>query len=130
MDLIVSPNQPYLLHPGNFDGFPTGCCVEAALCGVAVMATDALQQNPGYVDGESMLMLDAASEVSLAQQIEIRIRQILADPAVLTRIGQAGQVFTRELYAPERQIGERQRILRSVAQRLGLPVPMEENPLP
>ena len=77
-----------------------------------------------------MLMLDAASEVSLAQQIEIRIRQILADPAVLTRIGQAGQVFTRELYAPERQIGERQRILRSVAQRLGLPVPMEENPLP
>lgn len=49
---------------------------------------------------------------------------------MLTRIGQAGQVFTRELYAPERQIGERQRILRSVAQRLGLPVPMEENPLP
>ena len=122
MDLIISPNQPYLLHPGNFDGFPTGCCVEAALCGVAVMATDALGQNPGYVDGDSMLLLDTDADVSLAQQIETKVRQLCADVAALARIGQAGQALTRKLYAPERQIGQRQQILRSVAERLGLPV--------
>lgn len=130
MELIVSPNRPYLLHPGNFDGFPTGCCVEAALCGVAVMATDALGQNPGYVDGASMLLLDTNTDVSLAQQIETRIRQLYGDSAALGRIGQAGQVLTRQLYAPQRQIGQRQHILRGVAERLGLPVPTVENPAP
>ena len=123
MDLIVSPNQPYLLHPGNFDGFPTGCCVEASLCGVAIMATDALAQNPGYIDGESILMLDTTADISLARQIETRIRQMYADPVALARIGQAGQVLTRQWYAPEHQIGRRQHILRSVAEQLGLPVP-------
>lgn len=122
MDIIVSPNQPYLLHPGNFDGFPTGCCVEASLCGVAIMATDALAQNPGYVDGASIVLLDMAAETPLAQQIEARIRNLYASPAVLAHMGQAGQAITRRLYAPERQIGQRQAILRSVAAQLGLPV--------
>ena len=45
MDAILSPNVPFLLNPGAFDGFPTGCCIEAALCGVAVFCTDPLQQN-------------------------------------------------------------------------------------
>ena len=128
MDLIVSPNQPFLLHTGNFDGFPTGCCVEAALCGVAVMATDALRQNPGYVDGASMLLLDTNAPIPLAAQIETAIRRMRADPATLAAIGSAGQVLTRQLYAPERQIGQRQDILRSVATRLGLPVSTQKHP--
>jgi lipopolysaccharide transport system ATP-binding protein len=117
MNLIVSPNQPGLLHPGNFDGFPTGCCVEAALCGVAVMATDALQQNPGYVDGESIFLLDAAAS-PLAQQVESRLRHLASQPQTLKNVGQSGQALTRQRYAPERQIGERQRILSEVAAQL------------
>jgi lipopolysaccharide transport system ATP-binding protein len=130
MDIIVSPNQPFLLHSGNFDGFPTGCCVEAALCGVAVMATDALQQNPGYVDGATMLVLDTKAPTPLAAQIETAIRRMRADPAMLVSIGSAGQALTRQLYAPERQIGQRQHILRAVATRLGLPLSTVENPAP
>lgn len=45
IDLIVSPNLPFTLRPGKFDGFPTGCCVEAGLNGVAVCTTDELKQN-------------------------------------------------------------------------------------
>ena len=119
MDLIISASQPGLLHPGNFDGFPTGCCVEAALSGVAVMASDALQQNPGYVDGESMLLLTAAP-AGLARQIELGVRAIVAEPGRLAELARAGQARTREFYAPERQIGERQRILRALADQLGL----------
>ena len=122
MDLIVSPNQPYKLHPGNFDGFPTGGCVEASLCGVAVMATDALAQNPGYVDNESILLLDVAGAVPLVEQIEIQVRKFHANPATLAHIGRAGQTFTQRFYAPARQIGERQDILRNVATKLGLPM--------
>lgn len=120
MDLIVSPNRPQVLHPGNFDGFPTGCCVEAALCGVAVMATDTLAQNPGYTDNQSIFLLNVDG-ATLAQQIEHRIRAIATHPAVLQSVADQGQVLTRHLYAPQRQIGPRQQILRDVAARLGLP---------
>ncbi len=40
MDAILSPNVPFVLAPGAFDGFPTGCCIEAGLCGVPVLCTD------------------------------------------------------------------------------------------
>ncbi len=114
MDLIVSPNRPGLLHPGNFDGFPTGGCVEASLTGVAIMATDALAQNPGYVDGESIFLLDLAGQ-PLEHQIESRVRAILDEPGALERVARAGQALTGQLYAPQHQIGERQRVLREVA---------------
>ena len=112
MHLIISPNRPGLLHPGNFDGFPTGCCVEAALCGVAIMATDALQQNPGYVDGKSIYLLDDQPP-ALAEQIATRVRALVARPDLLRQVGLAGQALTRQLYHPSYQIGERQRILRT-----------------
>ncbi len=119
MDLIISASQPGLLHPGNFDGFPTGCCVEAALSGVAVMASDALQQNPGYIDGENMLLL-TAEPAGLALQIETKVRELVKAPQRLADLARAGQARTRELYSPARQIGERQRILLTIANQLGL----------
>jgi lipopolysaccharide transport system ATP-binding protein len=94
------------------------------------MATDALQQNPGYVDGATMLVLDTKAPTPLAAQIETAIRRMRADPAMLVSIGSAGQALTRQLYAPERQIGQRQHILRAVATRLGLPLSTVENPAP
>jgi glycosyltransferase involved in cell wall biosynthesis len=57
MDIILSPNRPFVLSPGSFDGFPTGCCVEAGLCGVAVFCTDPLQQNIKFQDGEEIAIV-------------------------------------------------------------------------
>jgi lipopolysaccharide transport system ATP-binding protein len=114
MDLIVSPNRPGQLHAGNFDGFPTGACVEAALCEVAIMATDALQQNPGYVDQQSILLLDHDG-LPLAEQIENALRHLAAHPEQLSQVANACQRLTRTLYAPERQIATRQAILRKAA---------------
>jgi lipopolysaccharide transport system ATP-binding protein len=111
MDLIISPNRPGLLHVGNFDGFPTGSCVEASLCEVALMTTDTLQQNPGYVDGQSIFMLDAEGTL-LPEQIERLVRDLHAHPDRLRQVATEGQRLTRTLYAPERQIGTRQDILR------------------
>jgi lipopolysaccharide transport system ATP-binding protein len=114
MDLIVSPNRPGQLHAGNFDGFPTGACVEAALCEVAIMATDALQQNPGYVDQQSIFLLDHDGE-PLPEQIERTIRHLAAHPEQLSQLANSCQRLTRTLYAPERQIATRQDILRKAA---------------
>ena len=122
MDIIVSPNRPGLLHAGNFDGFPTGACVEAALCQVAMVATDALQQNPGYTDKTSIFLLqhegqDAqdAQTVPVALQIEQVIRHLALHPELLSQVAKQGQLLTQNLYAPEKQIASRQDILRKAA---------------
>lgn len=115
-DLVVSPNKPWTLHPGNFDGFPTGSCVEASLCGVAMMATDALKQDPGYGAAQAMLIVEPDDAAALAQQVRV----LVADPAQLGRIARAGQALSRRLYAPEHQIGERTRVLEGAAAGVGL----------
>ncbi len=110
MDLIISPNRPGKLHNGNFDGFPTGACVEAALCGVAIMATDALNQNPGFIDNASIFMLEYDDE-SIPNQIAEKIRHLLVCPELLNRVANEGQDLSISLYSPESQIATRQAIL-------------------
>lgn len=124
-DIIVSPNRPGLLHAGNFDGFPTGACVEAALCQVAMVATDALQQNPGYTDQTSIFLLQHEEQdgldaqggqaVPVALQIEQVIRHLALHPELLSQVAKQGQLLTQKLYAPEKQIASRQDILRKAA---------------
>jgi lipopolysaccharide transport system ATP-binding protein len=113
-DIIVSPNRPGLLHAGNFDGFPTGACVEAALCQVAIVASDALQQNPGYKDQTSIFLLQDQQE-SWPQQIERVIRHLALQPDLLRKVAIEGQCVTQSLYSPEKQIASRQDILRKAA---------------
>ena len=74
--------------------------------------------------------LQGVTDISLAQQIAARVRQLHADPTALQCIGKAGQALTRQLYAPERQIGQRQHILRTVASQLGLPITTVGHPAP
>jgi len=57
MDIILSPNLPFKLHAGSFDGFPTGCCVEAGLSGVAVFCTDELQLNDYFKDRDELCII-------------------------------------------------------------------------
>lgn len=57
MDIMLSPNRPHILSKGAFDGFPTGCCIEAALCGVAVFCTDMLNQNIAFDDRKDIVII-------------------------------------------------------------------------
>lgn len=57
MDLILSPNAPFQLYEGGFDGFPTGCCIEAGMSGVAVFCTDPLSSNFAFEDGKELVIL-------------------------------------------------------------------------
>lgn len=107
VDVVVSPNRPFCLHPGNFDGFPTGACVEASLCGALIVASDELNQNPGYVDGQDIVLIEPT-----AQAVERALRGLLRAPEPLRRMAAAGQARTRELYHPRRQIGPRLNLLR------------------
>jgi lipopolysaccharide transport system ATP-binding protein len=102
MDAIVAPSRPFTLHAGNFDGFPTGACIEAAACGVAVLAADPLAQNRYFEDGGSIVLIDDAPE-----RIAEALLALLREPARLRGIALAGQAVVRERYAPEQQIERR-----------------------
>jgi lipopolysaccharide transport system ATP-binding protein len=115
MDLIVALSRPGSLHQGNFDGFPTGAAVEASLAGVAVLASDVLEQNPGYADDASMLIV-----APHAADVVRRVRALLAEPARIGAIARAGQAVSRRLFAPHAQIAPRIALLEQAAQRLGM----------
>ena len=58
MDAIISPNRPFVLDGGAFDGFPTAGCVEAGLSGVAVFCSDALAQNIAFTPGREIVLIE------------------------------------------------------------------------
>jgi glycosyltransferase involved in cell wall biosynthesis len=58
MDIILSPNKSFVLYPGGFDGFPTGCCMEASFCGVAVFCTDDLNNNINFSNNEEICIIN------------------------------------------------------------------------
>ena len=109
MDLIVSPTTPGRLAPGSFDGFPTGSCVEAALSGVAVIASDALRQNRVFTDRRDIHMPQPS-----APDVVARIQEMLAEPGGLERVAQAGLRTSRRAYGLDAQFWPRREIIESV----------------
>jgi glycosyltransferase involved in cell wall biosynthesis len=106
MDAIVSPSRAYRLGPGAFDGFPTGCCIEAALHGTAVVCTDPLRLNRDYRDGEDLVLVEPD-----AGSVTERLAALLDEPERMRRIGEEGQRTFRRLFDPEVQVGGRLRLL-------------------
>ena len=107
MDIILSPNIPFVLYAGAFDGFPTGACVEAALCGTALFVTDELGMNDGYFkDGEEIVIISREPD-----QIADTIRKYISEPERLSSIGQNGQRAARLIFSLEVQMAPRLRVL-------------------
>lgn len=106
MDAIVAPSRPFTLHAGNFDGFPTGACVEAAACGVAVLAADPLSQNTLFDDGRDLVLVDNEPPA-----IAAALTSLLREPARLRAIALAGREVVRRHYAPQVQVGRRIAVL-------------------
>ena len=106
MDIIVSPNRPFILAPGAFDGFPTGCCVEAALCGVAVFCADPLSQNLDFVDGVDLVILDDNPSMSARKIIDY-----CGDVELLNSLKVNGQQKCKQLYDLVKQMEPRHRAI-------------------
>ena len=109
MDLMLSPNVPFVLRPGSFDGFPTGAAIEAALCGVPVFCTDPLDQNIAFQDGQEIVIINRD-----VGEICERISHYRQRYDELLEIGRRGQkAFQREL-GLEHQMNKRFEILDSL----------------
>jgi glycosyltransferase involved in cell wall biosynthesis len=109
MDLILSPNVPFVLGEGYFDGFPTGCCVEAGLCGVGVVCTDKLKLNVAFKDGDEIVIVPHNVEAICS-----RVLAYYRDEAALEELSRNSQAAFRRAFDHERQIAPRIRLLREV----------------
>lgn len=102
IDAIVSPNLPFVLAPGAFDGFPTGSCMEAGMCGTAVFCTDPLHLNVALNDGEDVVLIPPEPT---------RIADVLAawaaTPERLKQLGDSTMSRFRELFGVENQMAPR-----------------------
>ena len=106
MDLILSPNVPFVCRPGAFDGFPTGACIEAALCGVPVFCADILRQNIVFKDGEEIVIIPRDTD-----EICELINHYYRNYDRLVQVGRCGQqAFEREL-GLDAQLPKRFRIM-------------------
>jgi glycosyltransferase involved in cell wall biosynthesis len=69
MDIFLSPNRPFTLAPGAFDGFPTGAAVEAAMAGVALFVSDPLSQNQFFRDKKELAIIPNHDPAEIASLI-------------------------------------------------------------
>jgi lipopolysaccharide transport system ATP-binding protein len=114
-DVIVSPSRRHTTSGTAFDGFPSGSCVEAALCGAAVLSSDELDQNRHYRPGEEILVCAPETEAIVAA-----LEPVIEDPYRLATLAESGRRRTVALYGAAAQLLPRTRILRRLAEEADL----------
>jgi glycosyltransferase involved in cell wall biosynthesis len=107
MDIIVSPNVPFVLIPGkSYDGFPTGCCIDAALHNVGVFCTDLLNQNEHFEHHKNIVIIPPDAESIVGS-----ILGFYHDPEKLYLLSAAGQAKFREVFDFTSQMQKRAAVL-------------------
>ena len=107
MDVIISPNKPFLLAKGAFDGFPLGTVVEAAFNGVAAMVSDFLKQNDVFAEEHELLV------ISDAESIVLKVMDLIQDPEKLHRIAINGRQKFLKIYSHDAQFPARLELLQN-----------------
>lgn len=100
-DIILSPNRPFILNVGSFDGFPLGAVVEAVLNGATPILTDELKQNIVFNQDEVIIVRPDAEE------IVAKIENLIHDPELLNFISEKSQKKFREIYSDDYQLEKR-----------------------
>lgn len=112
-DLMISPNQPFTVSGSIFDGFPTASCIEASLCGVAVICSDELNLNQHY--GPDEMIVSAPTAAAVLDSVE----PLIVNRSLIKRIGERGRLKSLLLFSVQAQLLPRTRIMRDLAAREG-----------
>ena len=102
MDIIVSPNRPFKLGEGSFDGFPTGACTEAMINGVALICTDELNMNIKFNNKQEIIIIKPEIK-DLVNEVE----ELYNNPENIEKIAKAGRNKALEIYSKDAQIKPR-----------------------
>jgi glycosyltransferase involved in cell wall biosynthesis len=111
-DMILLGNVPFVLLPGAFDGFPTGCGSDAMLHELALLCTDPLKLNCQFVDGQDLVII----EHDIASTVEM-ICALHDAPERIRAIGESGCRAAKRVYSFESQLAPRLEILKETLQQ-------------
>ncbi len=109
-DIILSPNIPGKMYEGSFDGFPTGCCVDAGLRKTAIFCTDELGLNKikAFSEGEEIVIIPHN-----AATITRTVESYYHNPGKLKALAEKGSLKIKQLYSFDAQILPRINLLKN-----------------
>ena len=113
MDLIISPNRPFILAKGAFDGFPTGSCTEAMISGVVLLCTDELNLNIKFEDKKDLIIVKPEVE-NIVKEVE----NLYNNPEKIIEIASNGRNKTKKIYSEKIQIKPRINLIKKVAKKI------------
>lgn len=113
MDAIVSPNRPFIINKGSFDGFPTGSCTEAMLNGVALFCSDELNLNIKYKNNKEIVLIKPD-----VQDILTKIEYYYRNPKLLRKLSIKGKKVTYKNYSYKKQIKPRLKLIKNVMKEI------------
>lgn len=105
-DIILSPNIPFTLHEGSFDGFPTASCTEAGLRKVAIFCTDELDMNIKFTRDVDIVIVPHNSDKIVAS-----IEYFYTYPEELQQLARRGAAKIRDVYSFENQVLPRIKVI-------------------
>lgn len=112
MDVILSPNRPFILNNGRFDGFPLGTVIEAVFNGVVAIVTDELKQNTVFDNYHELIITKPKVE-----SFEEEIIKLIENPINLKNISNDGRVKFLKIYSNSYQMKPRINMLKSTIEQ-------------
>lgn len=111
--IIVSPNRPFTLSEGAFDGFPTGTCTEAMLNGLVAVCTDDLNQNIIYKDDEDIILVKPSVD-----DIVEKIDNLCRNPRKFYKMSKRSIAKTQQYYSYKTQITARINLIKDITKEI------------
>lgn len=109
MDIIVSPNRPFKLGKGTFDGFPTGSCTEAMINGVLLLCTDELKLNVKFKNNKDLIIIKPD-----VNNVRKKIENLYKNPKKIMKIAENGKKKAKNIYSKESQIIPRINLIKEI----------------
>lgn len=100
MDVYISPNRPFKLYEGNFDGFPLG--VDAGYCGTAMFVSDKLKMNDQFENEKDIVIVPLNAE-----KIATKVLEYYNDTERLYELSLKGMKKSQELFDVDYQVDRR-----------------------
>ena len=110
MDIMISPNRPFKLSKGSFDGFPTASATEAMVNGVALLCTDELNLNIKFKDKQDLIIIKPEVD-----DIVDEIENLYTNPQKIKSIGLLGRKKVKKYYSNKYQVISREKLIKQLA---------------
>ena len=111
--IIISPNRPFALSEGAFDGFPTGACTEAMFNGLIAVCTDELNQNIFYENNKDIVLVKP-----FVNDIVHKVDDICSNPRKFFRMSKRSLKKTYKRYSYKEQMIPRIKLIKNVAKEI------------